>query len=146
MPTVGSITKTVRINPTDLVIIEGLMKDGTSWSGAIHKLCENYSGVPSVPAENPDKTTGTPSKSEYDLPGEAMKDIEGMANFCGMSLYDAMLEVDRMLNDGTLMIGDEIKVVMPSWVTKIEEVCHDRCVSVDAFGKKVLDMIERGQI
>lgn len=44
MPTVGSITKTIRINPKDLEIIERLMEDGTSWSGAIHKLCEGYRG------------------------------------------------------------------------------------------------------
>ena len=41
MPTLGSITKTIRINPKDLEVIEGLMEDGTSWSGAIHKLCQN---------------------------------------------------------------------------------------------------------
>lgn len=43
MPTIGSITKTVRIAPRDLEIINGLMEDGTSWSGAIHKLCERKS-------------------------------------------------------------------------------------------------------
>lgn len=60
MPTIGSITKTIRIAPRDLEVIEGLMKDGTSWSGAIHKLCAG---------ENSSKA-GTPTRNEEILKGK----------------------------------------------------------------------------
>ena len=67
MPTIGSVTKTVRIAPRDLEVINGLMADGTSWSGAIHKLCEG------VPAKISEKSGLTPNKD--------LEEIDSMAKF-----------------------------------------------------------------
>lgn len=42
MPTLGSITKTVRINADDLRVFEDIMRrNGLSWSGAVHYLIEH---------------------------------------------------------------------------------------------------------
>lgn len=97
-----------------------------------------------VHSENPAATASV--NTDFDLPSEALKDIESMSTFCGMSLHDALVEFDRLLNEGALVIGDEINVELPSWTKRITEVCHDRCISVESMGKKIVEMIERGQI
>ena len=174
MPKANTTVKSVRIDNDKLEALEKML-DGKTINAWLNERIEEAVGLPSKSFRSTADFSGIPDgykekyedlmgrydklseaygellgkgevNPKYDLPDEAMKDIEAMTTFCGMSLYDAMIEIDRLLNEGTLIISDEIKVVMPSWVTKIEEVCHDRCVSVDAFGKKVLDMIERGQI
>ena len=98
-----------------------------------------------IKAEN-ESLNGNSTDNGFDLPSEALKDIESMSTFCGMSLHDALVEFDRLLNEGALVIGDEINVELPSWTKRITEVCHDRCISVESMGKKIVEMIERGQI
>ena len=129
MPTVGSITKTVRINPTDLVLIEGLMSDGTSWSGAIHKLCANYSKKP------------TPS-SEFNE--DTLEDLRMMMELSGGTVSDAIEALDTAMNDGLILFDDgRLIYELPEWAERIREACHDRCVSEEDLSKKIVEMINR---
>jgi hypothetical protein len=59
MPTIGSITKTVRINAEDLAVIEKIMaKEMVSWSGAIHYLVGNRG----TPSEKNKKSEASPNR------------------------------------------------------------------------------------
>lgn len=126
MPTLGSITKTVRLNPSDLEVIEELMKDGTSWSGAIHKLCDGAKVGPK--AETPD------------YPVEVMKDIDTMAGLFGVSTKDIIEGVGELMNDGSLSVeGGRLVCTLPEWVIRIEDLCRDKGIPVE----KVVGMVER---
>lgn len=109
MPTVGSVTKTIRINPSDLAVIEGLMADGTSWSGAIHKLC---GGVP----------------IKRDAPkNDSLKDIEAMAGLLGMKTEELLSAVCEGLNDGSLTVdGGAVRGVPELDLSDFEDACHER--------------------
>lgn len=124
MPTIGSVTKTVRIAPKDLEVINGLMADGTSWSGAIHKLCE---GVP----------TGKPQESANS--NNDLSEIESMANFFRMGLDEFLKGVCDGLMDGSLTVeGGKVVGVPLVNLEGLEEACHERGISMqDAIDKTV---------
>lgn len=66
MPTLGSITKTVRINADDLRVFEDIMrKNGLSWSGAVHYLVEHM-GIPQKQGKMP---LCVPKKSQKEVNG-----------------------------------------------------------------------------
>ena len=149
MPTLGSITKTIRINPKDLEVIEGLMEDGTSWSGAIHKLCE---GVPiaSTPKESVN-SEGVP-KEEYEKLKEEVekyntgvyRELESYCDFFGVSKEEFIGEVIKSMQSGEIMYEDgRIKTYGDVDLSRFKEVCHDKGVPIEKAIEKCTQMILR---
>lgn len=125
MPTLGSVTKTVRISPSDLTVIEDLMKDGTTWSGAIHKLCQQ---------------TGTPAEKS-----PVLREIEDMAMLCGCSLEEFFEQIRDALNDGVLLINrGRVELGLPEWVERFKTVCKEKCLDEEKIGNSAVQAIERG--
>lgn len=134
MPTIGSVTKTIRIAPRDLEVIEGLMADGTSWSGAIHKLC----------SENRGSEVGTPEKSKKisEASPKELEEIESMAVFWGISADELLKGVYAGLEDGNLTYeGRKIVGVPELELENLYDVCHERGIEPQtAINKLVTDM------
>lgn len=120
MPTVGSITKTIRINPRDLEIIEELMKDGTTWSGAIHKLCV---GVPHTKSESSHRMTQ--NGAAYGLSGEEL----------ALKLLDSMDAGEIVYEDGRFRADSEYDF------GKFISACQDKGVPVQKMIDKCAQMI-----
>lgn len=132
MPTIGSITKTVRIAPRDLEVINGLMEDGTSWSGAIHKLCK---GVPTKISETPGLT-----------PNKDLEEIESMAKFFGMDGVEFINKVCDGLTDGSLTVeGGKVIGVPEIDLTELEDACHERGISVQEAIDKTVKTLRSGK-
>lgn len=126
MPTIGSVTKTIRISPEDLGVIEGLMEDGATWSGAVHKLCRSYMPIEKKDIEKKDNPV--------------LAEIEEMSALCGCTLENVLNRVCEMLNDGTLMINNgEMSVGLPEWVERFEDICHDKGVPVE----KMIEIVRK---
>lgn len=120
MPTIGSVTKTIRINPRDLEVIEELMRDGTSWSGAIHKLC---GGVPNT--ESAVSHRLTQYGAAYGLSGE------GLAT----ALMDAMDTGEIVYEDGRFRADSEYNF------GKFVEACEQKGLDVQKMVDKCAQMI-----
>ena len=75
-----------------------------------------------------------------------LKDIEEMVDLCGGTL-DAFLEdVNRGLNDGTLVVEDG-KLMMPEVNTdEFSQVCHDKCLDPQEVLEKATQAVKRGQL
>lgn len=133
MPTIGSVTKTVRIAPRDLELINGLMADGTSWSGAIHKLCEG------VPTKISEKTGLTPNKD--------LEEIDSMAKFFGMDVGDLLKGVCAGLMDGNLTVENGKVVGTPDLeLENFKEACHDMGVEPQKILDKAAQGVRRGAL
>ena len=131
MPTIGSITKTIRIAPRDLEVIERLMADGTSWSGAIHKLCEG------VPTKISEKSGLTPNKD--------LEEIESMAKFFGMNGGDMLKGVCDGLMDGNLTVENGKVVGVPEVnLDNFKEACHEKGIDLQKALDKAAQSIRRG--
>jgi hypothetical protein len=130
MPTIGSITKTVRINAEDLAVIEKIMADEkVSWSGAIHFLVGNM-GTPSKKIQ----------KSEAS-PNRDLTEVESMANFFGFSLDEFLKMVCEGLTEGVLTIEKGKIVGIPDLdLENFKEACHE----MGADPQKVLDKATQG--
>lgn len=127
MPTIGSITKTIRINPRDLEIIEGLMKDGTTWSGAIHKLCM---GVPASRSSSEDSEVMHRMKQNgaaYGLSGDEL----------GNRLMDAMDSGAITYEDGEFRAVSEEEYDLSG----LKEACHDKGVPIQKMIDKLVQMV-----
>ena len=122
MPTVGSVTKTIRINPRDLEVIEGLMEDGTTWSGAIHKLC---TGVP--PTESETIHRMKQNGAAYGLSGEELAE----------KLMDAMDTGEIVYEDGRFRAESKYKM------GELLSACHDRGVPVQKVIDTMTQMVMR---
>ena len=82
-----------------------------------------------------------------DLPLKALADIEVMVGLFGLSLEKAVKDIDDLMNDGSISVTDgHLVCTLPDWAKRVEEVCHDRCIPLASMGKKIVEMIERGQI
>ena len=137
MPTIGSITKTVRIAPRDLTIIEGLMADGTSWSGAIHKLCE---GVPEVQREP--KTADRWNIDEADL-----MDLDSMSRFMGGDVRTMIHLFDEAVNEGVIRYDQGRYVgVEDVELEDLYEICREQNVNPqEVIDKAVKAMRQNGK-
>lgn len=132
MPTIGSVTKTVRIAPKDLEVINGLMADGTSWSGAIHKLCEG------VPIKNSEKSGLTPNKD--------LEEIDSMAKFFGMDVGDLLKGVCAGLMDGNLTVENGKVVGVPEIdLENLKEACHERGIGMQEAIDKTVKNLRSGK-
>lgn len=131
MPTIGSVTKTVRIAPRDLEVINALMADGTSWSGAIHKLCEG------VPAKISEKSGLTPNKD--------LEEIDSMAKFFGMDGGELLKGVCDGLMDGNLTVENGKVVGVPEVnLDNFKEACHEKGIDLQKALDKATQSIRRG--
>lgn len=139
MPTIGSVTKTVRIAPRDLEVIEGLMADGTSWSGAIHKLC----------SENRGEKMGTPSKNSKNsglAPNKDLEEIDSMAKFFGMNGVDLLKGVCDGLMDGNLTVENGKVVGVPEIdLVNLKEACHERGIGMQEAIDKTVKNLRSGK-
>lgn len=110
------------------------MKEGLSWSGAVHKLCQSYTGVPvQAPVFKP--------KSDD------VREVEGMASLCGCTPDNFYRQLKTMLEEGTLMVNKGVvEVGMPHWVERFNEVCRDKCLDPDKIGESAVKALERGQL
>lgn len=146
MPTIGSITKTIRLNPKDLEVIEGLMKDGTTWSGAIHKLCVGVPVVQSVSQTGVPQNTPEPSKGVPSIDEKVLKDIEVMCSFFGIEVDEFFKELCESLNSGSIFIDDgKIKGETEIDVKGFMEVCHEVNKNPQEMIDKCAAMIRRSQ-
>ena len=146
MPTIGSITKTIRIKPNDLEIIEGLMRDGTSWSGAIHKLCESY-GTPRVVEENPKEIAkGTPKMEDTGTPMEKsqyLKDFEGYCSFFGVSEEEFVAQICQEIEAGHIMYDGMFRYDIGLNLEWFREVCHEKGLDEQKALDKMTQMMAR---
>lgn len=140
MPTIGSITKTIRINPKDLEVIESLMADGTSWSGAIHKLCE---GTPINTAEIPkkDEKAEKSSTSKRVYPKE-LEELLSYAPLFRMTEEEYVSKLKEAIDNGVLMEenGKFIGVCQYD-MSVLEEKCKQSGMSVQGVIDKMTKMI-----
>lgn len=144
MPTIGSVTKTIRINPKDLEVIEGLMKDGTTWSGAIHKLCEG-----NVPHTESLKTSkGVPKSSPIPSEGVPLSDkligqIEYMCSFFKIDAETFLKEVCKGMETGKIGYENGLKTYGTLDTGRFEEACHDKGVDAEKMLEKATQMVWR---
>lgn len=161
MPTLNSITKTIRINPQDLEIIKDLMKDGTTWSGAIHKLCEivgtpsktqkSVLGTPIKPSKGTPKNSkealeGTPieEKGVHVLKSREISEIESMCKFYGVKVEEFLIAVLKGMESGQIGYEDgELKTYGEVDLSELEEVCHEKNITLEDAIKKCIQMIKR---
>ena len=169
MPTVGSITKTIRINPRDLEVFEKLMEDGTSWSGAIHKLCEGVpktektesEGVPEkeiielgivntevyVPREEYEKVLEELKKykDEPDIHvvvGDDLTELMSYASIFGMSQEEYVREIKAAIDNGVLMNEGGHFVGRGKYdMSALEEKCKKFGMNVQSVINKMEKMI-----
>jgi len=174
MPKANTTVKSVRIDNDTLAALEGLL-DGQSINSWLNEKIEEAVGLPSKrKPSNTGLPDGYKEKyedllSRYDklanemeaLRGkpevnpaedlsewrEALEDIETMAELSGGTVESLIDALGRAMNDGDILFdGEELVFTLPEWAEKIRDACHDRCVTEDVFGKKIVDMINRGQI
>lgn len=123
MPTIGSVTKTIRFNPSDLGIIEDLMKkEDTTFNNAVHLLIENGGtpknqpkidrGTPKI--EEKTEERGTP-KGNYEL-------IDEMANLMRVPTEKLLDDIKELLEEGTLYYSNG-KLVNPRY-EEFERLCE----------------------
>lgn len=133
MPTLGSKTRTIRVYPDDLERIEALMGQGMTFSGAVHQLI-----------------SGNGSKNEKKSPSDsddAIKEIRGMAECCGVPFETLVHHFLDLLEDGTLMIsGDGVRVQGAKWATEFEEACHDKGVPVEKAAESAIKALRKGSL
>ncbi len=132
MPTIGSITKTIRFSPTDLGIIEDLMrKENTTFNNAVHLLVENgvhpkkieksASGTPEN--EKKQENTGTP------LPKTDISDVEEMASLMRVPTETLLRDIRIMLENGELYYSGN-KLVNPHY-EEFEQLCELKKQPID---------------
>lgn len=130
MPSIGSITKTVRFYAEDLEQIEGLVAEGMTFSGAVHRLISENSG----------KSVGTPSKIE-----EIIEEFDEMASCSGISLDDLVSGLFTLLEDGSITIENGVlSAGTSSWASEFESVCHDLCIPVEKAADGAIKALKRG--
>lgn len=123
MPTIGSVTKTIRFNPSDLGIIEDLMKkEDTTFNNAVHLLIESGGtpknqpkidrGTPKI--EEKTEERGTP-KGNYEL-------IDEMANLMRVPTEKLLDDIKELLEEGTLYYSNG-KLVNPRY-EEFERLCE----------------------
>ena len=131
MPSIGSMTKTVRFYADDLEKIDELVRDGATFSGAVHQLIEKSDG-----------SMGVPSKI-MGIIGE----FDEMASCCGMTTEELVGGLLTMLEEGEIVIeGGRLMPSMPDWALELENACHEKGVDTKDVAGKVVVALKRGEI
>lgn len=103
MPTIGSATKTIRFNPSDLGLIESVMKkENTTFNNAVHLLINNGKDTPKADLES----------------------IAEMARLMQVSTEGLLTALNEALEEGTLYYSNG-KLVNPRY-EEFERACGDR--------------------
>ena len=127
MPTIGSITKTIRFSPTDLGIIEDLMrKENTTFNNAVHLLVEN--GV--HPKKIEKSAPGTPeNEKKVCTPKTDISDIEEMASLMRVPTETLLSDFRKLLEDGELYYSGN-RLVNPHY-EEFEQLCELKKQPID---------------
>lgn len=145
MPTMNSITRTIRFCPSDVEKIEDLMgKEGCTFNAAVHLLVSD--------GDVPDKAVCVPQNKEKETGGTlaesaCLRDIEQMVTISGLTMGGFFSQIDDLLNDGTIDVsGGKVAIVYPSWATQFEETCHDLCIPVEKAAESAVKALKKGVI
>lgn len=139
MPSVGSITKTIRINAEDKEYLEKMMDErGLTWSGVVHQIVSER-GTPTKKESIP---KGTPLENRQDLMDKAVeRDIGSMCKLSGISTHDFYRGICELWNKGYVCIEDGKVKSKGEWkMDKFEEMCH----IMHENPQSVIDKIAKG--
>lgn len=74
-----------------------------------------------------------------DKMGFFFKEIESMASFFGITTEEMTEQFFGMLNEGVLTVEEgRLVAVKESWVERLEDVCHDKCIPVEKAVESVI--------
>lgn len=135
MPTIGSMTKTIRFNPSDLGLIEEVMrKENTSFNNAVHLLIENR-----VHPKNESKSVkGTPENDKrVCTPDKDYDSICEMANLMRVEPGVIIEQIKDLLESGELYISHG-RLVNPRY-EEFESLCERKKWDAD----KIIDRVVR---
>ena len=128
MPTIGSVTKTIRFNPSDLGQIEAVMrKENTTFNNAVHLLIEQNGGTP---IEKKAEKTDLDSISE-------------MAALMRVDVDYLLKLIKDLLENGDLVYSNG-KLVNPTY-EELEAVCDEKKINKENLIYKVIRDIENGK-
>lgn len=118
MPTIGSITKTIRFSPADLEKIESLKKkEDTTFNNAVHLLM-NQAGVP--------------------LKNKDYESIEEMAVLMKVTPEKILSDIRELIEEGDLYYSDG-KLINPRY-EDFEQLCETKKQDPD---KVIMDVIRQ---
>lgn len=139
MPTIGSTTRTIRFNASDLGIIEGLMKkEDVSFNAAVHLLI-NGTGTPQKAEKS---SSGTPEKEEKTtktgtpLPKSDYESIAEMAYLMRVPTEKLLADFKDLLENGDLYYSGG-KLRNPKY-EEFENICEARKQKVENILMKVI--------
>lgn len=147
MPSIGAITKTIRVNREDRAYLERIMTENNlSWSGAIHYLIGLKNENKGVPLREKTYTGGVPQENMPDLMDIAVeKDLAKMCELCGISTHDFFRDVDELFNDGKLEIENgKVKSRGEYNLRYFLETCHKANVRPQEMIDKFTRSLEKG--
>lgn len=123
MPTIGSITKTIRFSPSDLEKIELTMKkEDTSFNNAVHLLINQ---------------TGVPAKKDD------LSDLSEMASLMCVTTEKLLSDIKDLVENGDLYYMGG-RLINPKY-EEFERVCEKRNVKVEHIITKAIREIENGK-
>ena len=143
MPSIGSVTKTVRFYADDVEKIEKLIVGGMTFSGAVHHLIE-CSGTPKKGRSTPPK--GTPKGTPYDIPEGILAGIKEMGDIAGLSLAEMLKQYLTLMEEGYLMYEDDGRI-MPmkeEWEEELEALCQEKGLSLEEVGRRTMAALRKG--
>lgn len=146
MPTIGSMTRTIRFNPSDLGVIEDIMKkEDVSFNNAVHLIIEragtpqNGSKSATGTPQNEEKSTNgvhpkeenvcTPKRDNYDL-------IAEMATLMRVDIDKVLRDIRELLESGELYYSNG--TLRYSRYEEFENLCEAKHVSVEKVLLKVM--------
>lgn len=143
MPSVGAITKTIRLNPEDREKVESLMMgENLSWSGAIHKLISGGSTVGGTPQRKDCKPN---QEHRQDLMDRAVeRDIGEMCKLSGISTHDFYRGVCEYFTEGQIVIHEgKVKCLGEYDLRDFESVCYRLHTKPKEMLEKLTRSLER---
>ena len=146
MPSIGSTTRTIRFNASDLGVIEAIMKkEDTSFNNAVHILIEN-GGTPKIDGKT---SEGTPEKPENlsngvhpkepKEPKTDLEQIEEMANLMRVEPDKLIRDIKDMMEEGTLYYSDG-KLRNPAY-EEFENRCAEKKIPIDRVLSKIMQTL-----
>ena len=113
MPTIGSITKTIRFNPSDLELINTVMKEeNTTFNNAVHILINKKEGVP----------------VDTKVPVTDYESIEEMASLMKVSMEKLLSDFRDLLEEGQLYYSNG-RLINPRY-EDFEKACEGKDIDI----------------
>lgn len=114
-------------------LYDKLAKRGSNLSDTIRNILKE-----AVAGEKNDKISVPQNELGENLV-YALKEIEGMASFFGITTEEMTEQFFEMLNEGVLTVEEgRLVAVKESWVERLEDVCHDKCIPVEKAVESVI--------